>query len=52
MARKLGLRPADFDDHPRRWHYLIGDGKRARALRLGVEEIDWDDFDRILDSRV
>jgi hypothetical protein len=41
FARKLGLDRGWFQDDRVLWHYDVTAGKRARALQLGAEAIDW-----------
>ena len=40
FARRLGMRPEWFQDHPRHPHYDLTEGKRYRALHLGARPID------------
>ena len=40
FARRLGMRPEWFQDHPRHPHYDLTEGKRHRALQFGARHID------------
>jgi len=40
FARRLGMRPEWFQDHPRHPHYDLTEGKRYRALQLGARPMD------------
>lgn len=40
FALRLGMRRRWFQDKPRLWHYDLTAARRARAVRLGAQELD------------
>ncbi len=54
FARRLGLRRAWFQEHPRRAyrdHYDVTDPLRATAIELGAAPVTWRDMGRIMRRR-
>ena len=46
FAARLGLRRSWFQDKPRGlWHYDVTDSKRALAIKLGAEQIEYGNLD-------
>lgn len=41
FAKKLGLKRAWFQDKPHHQHYDLTAAKRAQAIRMGAEAVDW-----------
>lgn len=51
FARRLGLARRWFQDDRVGWHYDVTTGKRARALQLGAEAIDWRAMGQLMTQR-
>lgn len=51
FARRVGLRPEWYQDHPTRWHYDVAPLLRREAVKLGAVEVTTREMVRLMAER-